>query len=62
MKWLYEHVPAVPTQASGTIVMLVFEFVKLTMAGIGMVFYWTAGREIRQSLAGESVPDGSPKL
>lgn len=50
MKWLYEHVPARPTEASGTIVMLIFEFIKLSMAGIGMIFYWTAGREIRQSL------------
>lgn len=61
MKWLYEHVPANPTQASGTIVMLVFEFVKLAMAGIGMVFYWTAGREIRQSLAAEPDSDPLPK-
>ncbi len=51
MAWLYEHVPSTPTLASGTVVMLVFEFVKLAMASIGMIFYWTAGREVQQSLA-----------
>ena len=47
---LYRTVPAVPTEASGTLVALVFEIVKVVMAVIGTVFYWTAGAEVRESL------------
>jgi len=48
--WLYRLVPDPPTQASGTLVALVFEIVKLLMAALGTVFYWTAGEEVRDSL------------
>ncbi|QDT03665.1 hypothetical protein K227x_20490 [Rubripirellula lacrimiformis] len=47
---LYRSVPAVPTEASGTLVALVFEIVKVVMAIIGTVFYWTAGAEVHESL------------
>lgn len=47
---MYRVVPAIPTSASGTLVALVFEIVKIVMAFIGVVFYWTAGREVRRSL------------
>lgn len=47
---LYAIVPAVPTEASGTLVALVFEIVKVVMAVIGTVFYWTANEEVRESL------------
>ncbi len=47
---LYSIVPAIPTEASGTLVALVFEIVKVLMAIIGTVFYWTANEEVRESL------------
>jgi uncharacterized protein (TIRG00374 family) len=47
---LYEVVPAKPTVASGTLVALVFEFVKVVMGVIGTIFYWTANEEVRESL------------
>lgn len=47
---LYSIVPATPTLASGTLVALVFEMVKVVMAIIGTVFYWTANEEVRESL------------
>ena len=47
---LYVVVPSVPTEASGTLVALVFEMVKVIMAVIGTVFYWTANDEVRESL------------
>lgn len=50
IKWLYEVVPAVKTKASGILVALVFEMVKIVMAVIGTVFYWTASAEVRQSI------------
>ena len=50
MEWLYRVVPREPTVASGTVVALAFELVKVIMASVGMVFYWTAGRDIRGSL------------
>ncbi|TWU08046.1 hypothetical protein Pla52n_06240 [Stieleria varia] len=63
IEWLYHAIPAVPTNASGTVVALVFEIVKLVLAVIGIVFYWTAGAEVRQSLekaehVGEGVETG----
>jgi len=48
---LYQWVPAVPTEASGFLVALVFEIVRLIIAVIGTVFYWTANAEVRDSLA-----------
>ncbi|MEM9588369.1 MAG: lysylphosphatidylglycerol synthase transmembrane domain-containing protein [Planctomycetota bacterium] len=50
LEWLYSFVPAEPTQASGTLVALVFEFVKVVMAILGTVFYWMARAEVRQGL------------
>ena len=47
---LYHVVPAVKTDASGTLVALVFEMVKVTLAMIGTVFYWTASAEVRHSI------------
>ncbi|TWU42990.1 hypothetical protein Q31b_20240 [Novipirellula aureliae] len=47
IQWLYEVIPAKPTMASGTLVALVFELVKITMAIVGTVFYWTANEEER---------------
>ena len=48
---LYQWVPTVPTEASGFLVALVFEIVRLVIAVIGTVFYWTANEEVRESLA-----------
>ncbi|MEM6471747.1 MAG: lysylphosphatidylglycerol synthase transmembrane domain-containing protein [Planctomycetota bacterium] len=50
---LYMVIPAQPTQASGTMVALVFELVKLIIAIAGTVFYWTANEEVRESLEGD---------
>lgn len=50
MEWLYDLIPAKPTEASGTLVALVFEVVKVVLAAIGTIFYWSAGKEIRESL------------
>lgn len=47
---LYQWVPSVPTQASGFLVALVFEIVRLVIAVIGTIFYWTANDEVRTSL------------
>lgn len=50
MEWLYTVIPAEPTAAKGTIVALVFELVRVIMAVLGTIFYWTAGEEVRHSL------------
>lgn len=47
---LYRLVPAQVTEASGTLVALVFELVKVILAIIGTLFYWTAGKEVQASL------------
>ena len=47
---LYRIVPAVKTKASGTLVALVFDMIKVVMSIIGTVFYWTANAEVRESL------------
>lgn len=47
---LYRLVPAQTTDASGTLVALVFELVKVVLAIMGTVFYWTAGKDIQESL------------
>lgn len=44
--WLYQLVPPVPTAASGTLVALTFEIVKLILAAAGIVFYWTSQAEV----------------
>ncbi len=51
MEWLYRVVPAEPTIASGMLVALVYEIVKVVMAVLGMIFYWTAAPDIRRSLS-----------
>ena len=50
IEWLYDLIPAEPTDASGVAVALVFEIVKLVMALLGTIFYWTASEEVRGSL------------
>lgn len=50
MEWLYRVVPAEPTVASGTLVALVCELVKIIMAIIGIGFYWLADGELKSSL------------
>lgn len=49
--WLYETVPAEPTLASGILVALCFEIVRVLVAVIGTVFYWTSHDEVRNTLA-----------
>lgn len=56
MEWLYRVVPAEPTVASGTLVALVCELVKVIMAIIGMIFYWVADGELKSSLAAAQTP------
>ena len=46
---LYRVVPSVPTTASGTLVALIYDMIRLLIAVIGVVFFWTAGRELRTS-------------
>lgn len=48
--WLYKLIPAQSTNASGTLIALVFEMVKVIIAVIGTLFYWTAGAEVKESL------------
>jgi uncharacterized membrane protein YbhN (UPF0104 family) len=48
--YLYRVIPATVTKASGTLVALVFEFVKLVLGIIGTIFYWTANEEVLHSL------------
>ncbi len=56
---LYHLVPARVTNASGTLVALVFELVKLVIAGFGTIFYWTAGKDVQESLEyAEEHPEG----
>ena len=57
MHWLYALIPETPTQASGTLVALVFEIVKILLALAGVVFYWTSGREVKESLSQAEVAD-----
>ncbi|MEO1618391.1 MAG: lysylphosphatidylglycerol synthase transmembrane domain-containing protein, partial [Planctomycetota bacterium] len=52
IEWLYQIIPDQPTIASGTLVALVFEVVKVIIAIAGTIFYWTANEEVRQSLEG----------
>ncbi|MCC9600654.1 flippase-like domain-containing protein [Stieleria sp. JC731] len=57
IEWLYHLIPAEPTLASGTLIALTFEMVKVIIAIAGTVFYWTAGEEVRDSLE-EAEHDG----
>jgi uncharacterized protein (TIRG00374 family) len=50
IEWLYHIIPAEPTTASGTLVALAFEMVKVVIAIFGTIFYWTANEEVRESL------------
>lgn len=60
---LYHLVPARVTDASGTLVALVFELVKVILAVIGTIFYWTAGKEVQASLAlAEAQSEGKSNL
>lgn len=46
----YKKLPAVPTDASGTIVGLAFEIVKIIICFMGVVFYWTGGKEMHDTV------------
>ena len=50
MEALYRIVPASKTNASGTLVALVFEIVKVLIAVLGTVFYWTARQDVRETI------------
>ena len=50
IEWLYKAIPAAPTMASGTLIALVFEMVKVVIAVAGTIFYWTAEPEVLESL------------
>ena len=50
MEKLYEVIPATTTKASGTLVALVFEIVKVVMAALGTIFYWTANEDVLESI------------
>ena len=52
---LYEVIPAPPTLASGTLVALVFEMLRILIALVATIFYWTANEEVRESLETESL-------
>ncbi|HBV66613.1 MAG TPA: lysylphosphatidylglycerol synthetase family protein [Rhodopirellula sp.] len=58
---LYKMIPATPTQASGTLVALVFEMLRILLALVATLFYWTANEEVRESLeiADEQADDES---
>ena len=59
---LYKMIPATPTQASGTLVALVFEMLRILLALVATVFYWTASEEVRESLEiAEEQPDDEPE-
>jgi glycosyltransferase 2 family protein len=48
---LYRVVPATSTAANGTLVALAYDMIRLLVTAIGMLFYWTAGREVKASLS-----------
>ncbi len=50
IEWGYHVVPQQQPTASGTLVALVFEVVKVCLAGLGMLFYWTAPADLRETL------------
>ncbi len=58
---LYKMIPATPTRASGAVVALVFEMLRILLALVATVFYWTANAEVRESLEiAEEQPDDEP--
>ena len=57
---LYEMIPATPTKASGTLVALVFEMLRILLAFVATVFYWTANEEVRESLEIAEEPTNEP--
>lgn len=50
IEWLYTIIPNPPTAASGTLVALVFEIVKIVLAATGVIFYWSGNREVRETI------------
>ncbi|MEL6109718.1 MAG: lysylphosphatidylglycerol synthase transmembrane domain-containing protein, partial [Planctomycetota bacterium] len=60
MEWLYEVIPSEPSAASGTLIALVFELVKVVVAVLGTIFYWTAGEEVRESLEAAGQEESDP--
>ena len=47
---MYRIVPTKAAEVSGTVIALVFELVKVIIAILGTIFYWTANEEVRHSL------------
>jgi uncharacterized protein (TIRG00374 family) len=58
--WLYEIIPKSPTNASGTLVALVFEIVKILLALVGMLFYWSSRREVKATIDEAQAEEGPP--
>ncbi len=50
LQWLYKTIPANPNGSTGLMVALAYDISRLIIASIGIVFYWTAGREVRESI------------
>ena len=60
---LYQLIPSQTTAASGTLIAIVFEMLNLLLALIGVVFYWTANEEVRESLGtAEETPEVQDKI
>ncbi len=57
LEWLYTVVPAQETEASGTMVALTFEIVKIIVACGGVLFYWLSRAEIQTVLEEANKPD-----
>ena len=58
MAELYRLVPATPSEnASGILVALVYRLVTIVIAGVGVVYYWTARAQVQEVLeAAEAAP------
>lgn len=56
---MYKVVPSEPTLASGTIVALFYLLIRILIAFLGTVFYWTAGDDVRSSIQ-EAEADAEP--
>ncbi len=52
MEYLYRVIPtpALDGKGMGTLVALVYDFSRIVLAIVGVIFYWTAGREVRDSI------------
>jgi glycosyltransferase 2 family protein len=60
---LFEQLPDLPDSFSGALVAIIYRFLTVMIAGIGLVYYWSShGREFRFAKAGESARLVSPSL